>query len=86
MPCPLRHIRKTRNKCRFMSETAIGGNIDREVATSRILVPESQLHRRIRKCKRNSLQEAGAVIGIYIGIETHAFRTIVAGAIGGTIA
>ena len=83
---PSGHIRKTCGKSRFVGRTAIGGNINGEVATSRILVPESQLHGSVWKCKRNGLQEVGAVIGIYIGIETHAFRTIVAGAIGGTIA
>ena len=69
-----------------MSETAIGGNIDREVATCRILVPEGQLHGCGRQVERDCLQEVGTIIDIVIRVETHTLRTVKTGTISSAIA
>ena len=73
-------------ECCLVGFAAIGGNIDGEVTTGGILVPEGQFHRSGGQTERNGLQEVGIAVVIEAGVETHAVRTVVAGAAGGSVA
>ena len=84
MLSPVGHIGKPCDKCRLMVEAAVSGDIDREVAGSRIFIPEGQFHGCGGQAERNCLQEVGIAVGISKGVETHTIRTVVAGAISGT--
>ena len=53
---PVGHTSKTCGESGGIGGTTIGGDIDREVAASRILIPEFQLHRLIgRQAQRFGL-------------------------------